>query len=782
MRYQERMWACGQWFSAEVVGRIADLINAEPNLTRRRLSRQVCEWLDWRDPLGKAREMNARKALLELERRGAVKLPAAKKVANFERGGGKAEPQPTKMEVAQVECSFEELGAVEMVAVAEGDREASATWTRLMKEHHYLGAPPLRGAQLRYVVRSPEHGLLGGLSFSAATRRLKSRDKWIGWSEPACRANLQQVACNSRFLIVGSVRVPNLASHVLGQSLKRVAGDWQERYGYELLLVETFVDPERFEGVCYRAANWERIGETAGRQKAFPNGKVPTGKKEVYVYPLRRDAREKLCVKPEDRLKLRGKSAGSGDWVEHELATARIFNNRLRNRMYKIVRDFAAQSEAAVPQASNGSKAEAKGTYRFFRNVRVTKDGVLKGHIEATVERARQYDIVLVPQDTTYLNYTAHPPEGSGPIGTRQTTSVGLVLHDTVAFSVGGTPLGVLDAQCWGRDPEEVGKRKKRKELPIEEKESVKWLRSYRAVAEAQSLCPNTMFVCMGDRESDIYELFDEAARTDKGPKLLVRAERTRQRMTTTPEGVEAENREYLWARMNREPVSGGCLVQIPKQGSRPKRTARIEVRYAALSLRPPVKSELQPIQVWAVYAREVDYGPEVTAPLEWMLLTTVEVANFKDAIERLDWYALRWGIEIFHRIIKGGCKVQERLLEAAEDLQKCLAIDLIIAWRIHQLTKASRETPDVSSADFFEEDEWKVLYAVVRKQRPPDVAPPLRAVVHMTANLGGFLGRKGDGEPGVTTLWRGLIRLSAMVSGARAALRHMATPTTGPP
>ena len=777
MRYEYGVWVCGQWFGSDVVGRIVGAVSAEPKISRRALSRQVCEWLDWRDPLGKLREMNARKALLELERRGVVVLPAAKNVPNFERGEVRA--RQAAIEVAKVECSLEELGAVEIVAVRKQNGQESAAWTGMMEKHHYLGACKLRGAQLRYWIRSPVHGLLGGLSFSAATRRLACRDQWIGWSESACRANLQGVISNSRFLIVPGVKVPNLASHVLGQSLRRVCSDWQERYGYEPVLVETFVDPERFEGVCYRAANWQQVGASAGRQDGFPNGKVSTGKKQVYVYALRADARQRLCSEPEDELKLRGQSASQGDWVEHELATARIFDGRLRRRMCQVTRSFAAQAQALVPQASNGSAAEAKGTYRFFKNQRVTMDGVLKGHVEASIERARAYPVVLSVQDTTFLNYTAHAPEGVGPIGTKQDPSVGLVLHGTLAFSLTGTPLGMLDAQCWARDPEQVGKKEKRKQLPIEEKESIKWLRSYRAVAEAQRLCPNTMFVSVGDRESDIFELFDEAARQN-GPKLLVRAERTRNRKTL--DGAGSENHEYLWERMKTEPVAGCRALHIPKRSTRAERTAQLEVRSASVLLRPPANSKLQPVQLWAVYAREINYGPEVTEPLEWMLLTTVEVSSFNDATERLRWYTLRWGIELFHRILKSGCRIEDRLLDDAESLKKCLALDLIVAWRIHLLMKASRETPNVACTGFFEEDEWKVLHAVVHNQPPPSTSPSLNAAVRLVAKLGGFLGRKCDGEPGMITLWRGLIRLNAMVSGAKAALRHIAHQTGSPP
>ena len=769
------MWVSGQWFGTDVVERIVTAISDEPTISRRALSRQLCEWLDWRNPLGNVREMSARTALVDLDRRGAIVLPPAVRVENFKHKTAKTNTETIK--VAKLECSFKQLGPVEIIAVTGENRGQSAVWTRMMEDYHYLGACPLRGAQMRYLIHSPEHGLLGGASFSAATRCLQCRDKWIGWSDAARRANLEQVASNSRFLIVPSVKVPHLASHVLGQMLRRVSRDWRQRYGYELMLVETFVDPERFEGVCYRAANWEQIGQTAGRQDGFANRKVSTGKKEVYVYALRDDARPVLCHEPNDELKLRGKPVGATDWVEQELATARVFDGRLRKRMYGLTRRFAAQAQALVPQASNGSAAEAKATYRFFKNRRVTMDAVLKGHAEATVARARQHPVVLSVQDTTYLNYTAHSPEGAGPIG--PTEDVGLILHGTIAFSLTGTPLGVLDAQCWARNPEETGKRDKRDQLPIEEKETIAWLRSYRAVADAQRLCPNTMFVSVGDRESDIFELFDEAARSKDGPRLLVRAERTRNRKKLDP--ADPNNPEDLWEHMKNQAVAGHRELRIPKRPSRPQRTAKIEIRYASVLLRPPERKKLQPVQVWAVYAREVDYGLEVTQPIEWMLLTTVAVTNFDDATERLRWYTLRWGIELFHRILKSGCRIEDRLLDDTESLKKCLALDLIVAWRIHALMKTSRETPDVPCTGLLEEDEWKVLHAVINNGPPPKTAPSLRTAVHMIAKLGGFLGRKRDGDPGMITLWRGLIRLNAMVFGARAALRHMA-PSTGPP
>lgn len=763
------MWLSGQWFGREVVERITATVKAEPSISRRALSRRVCDWLDWRAPDGKLREVSCRKALLKLERRGHVALPACAEVPGFAPEAAKRREPPA---MPEVRCRIEELGAVEVVPVTSRYSEASEIWTGLMAAHHYLGSGPLCGAQIRYLVHSSTSGWLGALSFSAGAWRLKDRDEWIGWSERARVANLQQVVCNSRFLIAPSVQVPNLASHVLSLSVRRLTRDWRERYGYEPVLVETFVDGQRFAGTCYRAANWVGVGQTAGRENGYSNGKRSTGKKEIYVYPLRADWQSALCAEPEDRLVLRA-AVGEADWVEEEFAGARVHDERLRRRLYTLAQDFFAQPGELIPQACRGSLAKSKAAYRFFGNERVDMQSLLKGHVEATAQRVGEHPVVLAVQDTTTLNYTAHPgTAGLGPINTTSDQAVGLILHDTMAFSAEGTPLGLLDVQCWARDPEEAGKKAKRKELPIEQKESAKWLRSYRAVAEVQQLCPHTTLVSVGDREADIHELFHEAQQTPSGPKLLVRAERTRQRQVEAVEAEEAEEQESLWEKMPAEPVAGHQAVHIPRNGSRAARTAKLEVRYASVTVQPPKGKELAGVPMWAVYAREVDPPPEVTSPLEWMLLTTVGVSSVAQAVERLRWYALRWGIEVYHRVIKSGCRIEDRQLNNADRIESCLAIDLVVAWRIYWLTKQGRETPDIPCDVVLKEDEWTVLYASVRDEAPPSEPPSLRAAVRMIATLGGFLGRKSDGEPGTTTVWRGLVRLDNIVIGYRMARR----------
>jgi hypothetical protein len=616
------------------------------------------------------------------------------------------------------------------------------------------------------LVESARHGWVGALAFSAALWRLKPRDQYIGWTEAARRANLHRVVGNSRFLILPSVHVPNLASHVLSLCLARLGEDWLERYGYAPVLAETFVDPSRFSGACYRAANWVRVGQTAARPTAYPNGKVADGPKAIYLYPLARTWRRVLCAEPDMALGSTPRPEAPADWTEEEFGTVPLFDDRLKRRLFTLAADFFAQPGALVPQASNGSPAKTKAAYRFFKNATVDLPTLLRPHIEATVERLRAHPVILAVQDTTTLNYTVHPPEGVGPINTTHDQAVGLLLHDTLAFTPAGTPLGLLNLQCWARDPAQAGQRHRRKERPIDQKESVKWLVSYRAVAAAQRLCPATTLVSVGDREADLYELFHEAAQEPGNPKLLVRAERTRQRQVEPGDAPEA-----LWPRLRGAPVAGHLEVRVPRRGARPARTARLQVRFAQVGLRAPKDSPLPPVTVWAVYAREVGHGAEVKEPIDWMLLTTVQTESFEQARERLAWYSRRWGIEVYHRTVKSGCRIEDRRLEDAHSLEVCLAIDLVVAWRVFWLTMVGRERPDTPCDQILSEDEWRVLSAWATGTMA-ETAPTAQQVTRWIGKLGGWLARGKHDHPGTMCMWRGLIRVPPMVQGYQLALQ----------
>jgi hypothetical protein len=734
------MYVCGQHFSKSVLDRIQETVLSEPLISRLELSRRVCQWLNWRSPNGRLQEMGCRKALAKLNRCGIVDLPQQKKTYSFQhRRGVKIEP-----DIAELQCSLPELGQITVSPVSSRYCKESKIWFALLDQYHYLGSGPLCGAQLRYIVKSSIHGYLGALAFSSASWALRSREQYIGWTEAARRTNLHLVVGNDRFLILPTVKVENLASHVLSLTISRLVDDWQQRYHVRPVLVETFVDPSRFAGTCYKAANWSYIGQTAGRRDGIA--------KKIFVYPLCSQWREILCAQPQIRLGEIPRPEAPANWAEEEFGTVQLYDNRLKQRLYRIAEDFYSCPEANIPQACGG-KARTMGAYRFFQNQKVTMDVVLNAHTETSIERIKQQRIVLAPQDTTTLNYSTHPmTEGLGPVNNTDDNVIGLLLHDTLAFTEEGTPLGILDAQCWARDPADRGKRYRRKELPIEQKESIKWLRSFQKVAQIQKLCPDTMLISIGDRESDIYELFLEANKDPQGPRLLVRAEKTRSRKV---------EQQFLWEFMAKQDAAGSLQIHVPRRGSRKARDSWVDIRFAKVQLEPPKRfPSAASVRVWAVYVVE-QACEAVKSPIEWMLLSTVEVKSFEDAQQRVEWYSARWGIEVYHRTLKSGCRIKDRQLGTADRIETCLGVDMVVAWRIYHLTMLGREVPEVPCTVFFKDVEWKALCCYVNKTPvAPEKPPSLSEAIYMVGGIGGHLGRKSDGYPGTQTLWRGLQRL----------------------
>lgn len=758
----------GMDFTPEIIDRIQREIDAHPELSRVRLSRAVCGILNWRSPAGKLKEMSCRVALLKLERSGKLKLPAAHPFRNTQHRPVIKRTEPLTISETPLSCDLRTIRPIKLECITSASTKASREWNAIMRRYHYLGAGPLCGAQLRYLIRGGNGRVLGGLSLSAAAFTLSCRDHWIGWRSAARKENLHRIVCNSRFLILPYITVPHLASHVLGMLTRRIGADWQRRYGYEPVMLETFVDPKRFKGTSYRAANWEYVGKTTGRSRQDRNSTLDVGEKDVYITTLCADTRKILCtatisVENTEETSVVTKAQPS-DWAQEEFGEAALGDRRLDKRLVTLARDFWAQPQSNIPQACK-KRAAMKAAYRFFENESVTMEKLLTPHYQATLARIRTTPpVVLAVQDTTELNYATHPKtEGLGPVSTSKNGAVGLFVHDTLAITPQGIPLGLIDVQCWARDPEEFGKRQLRHSLPIENKESNKWLVSYEAASNVQRQCPAIMVVSVGDRESDVYELFVKARDTHNGAHLLVRARQSR---------TLAEEQVNLWETLRQKPPATTTDVLIPRHGDRPARNATLEVRFIKAVLSPPSdKRKLGNVTLWVVTAREINV-PKGLETVKWLLLTTKVVTDTADALEVLGWYSRRWGIEVYHRTLKSGCKIERRQLGSADKLESCLAIDMVIAWRIYYLTKMGRETPDVPCTVFFDDYEWKALVTHVNHTAVlPEKPPTLREAVRMVATLGGFIGRKGDGEPGTQATWLGI----QCLDGISLMFKHMA-------
>ena len=435
-------------------------------------------------------------------------------------------------------------------------------------------------------------------------------------------------------------------------------------------------------------------------------------------------------------------------WVRTEFGATDLSDARLDKRLISIIESFCSSPKTSIPQTS-GTWDKTKATYRFLDNEKVSHENILQPHQKTTKARIGKEKTVLAIQDTTTLNYTSHPEtEGLGSIGTGEKLR-GMFVHTTLAITPERVPLGIIHQQTWIRPPEEHGKRSQRHKKPIEDKESMKWLNSFIATEKVQKDSPDTLIINIGDRESDVYELFLKATDTNTTCRLLVRAAWDR---TTDHE------QNHLWSYMQAQPIATTLEIIVPRKKKKRERVAKVEIRFAQVTLNPPRrKSTLKLTQLWAIYVNEPS-PPHGEEPLSWMLLTTLSVSSLEEAIQYVQYYAIRFSIELFHKILKSGCRIEKHQLKTADRLRRCLAIDSIVAWRIMFLTMVGRNVPDLPCTVILKDHEWKSLYCFVHKtQQPPDEPLSLQEAVRLIARLGGFLGRKRDGHPGVQTLWRGM-------------------------
>ena len=438
-------------------------------------------------------------------------------------------------------------------------------------------------------------------------------------------------------------------------------------------------------------------------------------------------------------------------WVREEMATLDLGHATREARIHRMIEQFAAQPSASIPKAC-GSWADTKAAYRALESEDTSAEAIRQAHAESTRERARTQERLLVVQDTTALSFNTRPGiEGLGPVGKKG--SHGLMVHSALVLTHEGVPLGVVHQQVWARD-EAADKRGSRRARRIEEKESFRWL---EAVDEAESRLPGEAEVwVVADREADLFELFamERRARLE----LVVRATQDRK--------LVGARSDTLHPAVAAAPRLGWMEVAVPRSRKRKARTAVLEVRACALTLEPPRncvgRGELSPVRVHAVWVRETETVPQGEEPIEWLILTTLAVRTLARAAEVVGAYAQRWKVETYHYVLKSGCKVEELQLHTADRIERALALYTVVAWRLLYLTYVARKAPQLPCTAVLEEEEWRLLYAVSSRRgaKLPQEPPTVREAVRRLAMLGGFLGRKSDGDPGVQSIWTGFHRL----------------------
>jgi hypothetical protein len=434
------------------------------------------------------------------------------------------------------------------------------------------------------------------------------------------------------------------------------------------------------------------------------------------------------------------------DWIGHEFENVDLGDHRLNRRLQQIVTDLSQNPQASIPEASS-TWARTKGAYRFFDHAGVRPEAILAGHQAAAVERMAAHQTVLLVQDTTSLNYACQQKgSGLGKLGNRGDKALGLWLHTTLAVDEQGTALGLMQAQMWTRDPARTGVAARRQQRALADKESQRWLTSFQESIRLAGLLPARRVINVADREGDIYELFAEAAR-HPAVGVLVRARHNRR--------LEQEEKS-LWNFIATQPAVGRVAVTVPRKPGVASHQATLEIRFGEVQLRP--KKAGEPLKLWVVEARQI--GVSGTGAICWRLLTNQPVTDLAGAVEKVAWYRQRWRIEEFHRVLKTGCQAEARQLEKVERLKNVLAVDMIIAWRVLELTRAARQNPEAPATQLLRDDEVKILGAMCPKLAGRS-SLTLREAVRAIAQWGGFLARKSDGEPGPITLWLGLLRLN---------------------
>jgi hypothetical protein len=426
----------------------------------------------------------------------------------------------------------------------------------------------------------------------------------------------------------------------------------------------------------------------------------------------------------------------------------------------------------SIPGACKG-RAEMEAAYRFFDNDKVDFEKVLAPHVQRTLERVAQEKVVLLAQDTTEIVLTRPQQEVAG-VGELDGSRRGVLLHDLHAFTPDGTPLGTVWAQCINRTegvshaPKEK-KEQERKHTPIEQKESMRWLNGQRQARDVATMLPQVQCISIADSEADIFELFAEPRSALDRANLdwIIRACQNR---ALKPD----ESSEHR--RLRDRVLATAALYEVdlvirgreaktevedrPRRQTRRARPAKVEVRAATVTLRPPWRAdrELPPVTVNVVLVREPN-PPAGEEAIEWILVTTLPIDTPEQVRAVVEYYCVRWNIEILFRTLKSGCRVEERRFEHVDRVLPCLAMYLIVAWRTMFVCRMGRECPDADCEMIFEPSEWKAVWVAVHRKGPPKKRPRLSEMVHLIASLGGYIERRNS-EPGPQTVWIGLQRM----------------------
>jgi len=438
-------------------------------------------------------------------------------------------------------------------------------------------------------------------------------------------------------------------------------------------------------------------------------------------------------------------------WIEKECEASNFGDKRLSKR-YKIIMECFSQSpQESIPASSRGW-SETIAAYRFIHNPEVSFEKILAGHKQATLDRIESSgsSVILAIQDTTSIDMTNH--RSSDNLGHIENGAHrGLFIHPTQAVTPDGVNLGLIDSMIWTRDVSTKGKKKDRKQKGIEEKESYRWLLSYQSSNRVAEQFPDKTIVSVGDRENDIYEVFASANAEVSKSKILIRASQNRKL------AMEQEETKLLWSALETTEELGEKQLTLAQTKHHIARAAQLSVKVKEVTLKAPYRkaTKLEDVTLNAILVEEKN-APNEADKIEWLLLTTISISSIEDALRIIDYYSCRWQIEMYFRVLKGGCEVEKLQLETVSSIENAIAVYMVVSWRIQYLLMLGRQCPDL----LFSKEELAAIY-VAKKKPIPKTTPQLNEMIIMIATVGGYLNRKSDKPPGVKVFWTGLTKLA---------------------
>ncbi len=422
-----------------------------------------------------------------------------------------------------------------------------------------------------------------------------------------------------------------------------------------------------------------------------------------------------------------------------DFPTLDLGDKRRDERFIKIIENIVRHPGSSIPR-HNERWYDTKATYEFFKNEDIKLEALTAAISAFGVSQAEQQQLLVI-HDTSTISYNDLQAEGLGYID--NAAGKGIFCHSSIAATVKGIPLCLLNQRIWSRESSELGKSVKRKQKPFEQKESYKWYQGIESVNEL--LGAEIKKIHIGDRDADIYELFFNAPQ--EKAELLIRARHNRK----TAAGSE------LWQHIGSQKVAAEEEIIIPDRTGKRKRKVAVQVRYQEVEILCPAHKKGKAYQSVVLTAIEIRQKGNNKDGIHWKLLTTLTINNAEEAKQCMRWYSYRWLIERFHYVLKSGCGIEALQLKKAESLMKAIAVYSLAAFNIMQLTYQSRETPDVSSEVVLTRRQWQALYILKFKtNKLPKQPPTLLEVTRWLAQMGGYLGRKSDGPPGLKTVWLG--------------------------